>query len=146
MTFPAIETLVPHRGPMLWVDEVIGRGDDRVRTLLTIRPDHVFLTDGRVEALICVEWMAQTVAALVGLRDRDDGEATPRPGYLIAIPEAHFLVPHFSVGDAVEIEVNRIWGDDELASFKCEVQRDHVPCATAQVSVYRKGRVGSTAP
>ncbi len=146
MTFPPIETLVPHRGPMLWLDEVIGCGDNRLRTLLTIRPDHVFVTDGRVEALICVEWMAQTVAALVGLRDRDDGHATPRPGYLIAIPEAHFLVAHFNVGDAVEIEVSRIWGDAELAAFKCEVERNHVQCATAQVSVYRRGRTGRAAP
>jgi len=146
MTFPAIETLIPHRGPMLWLDEVIRRGEDRVRCLLTIRPDHVFVTDGRVEALISIEWMAQTVAALVGLKDRDEGEPAPRPGYLIAIPDAHFLISHFNIGDAVQIEAVRTWGDDELASFKCHVERDDVPCASAQVSVYRKSRVGSTKP
>ncbi len=143
MTFPPIETLLPHRPPMLWLDEVIAREGDRVRCLLTLRADHVFIEAGRAEPLIAIEWMAQAVGALVGMIDRDKDQ-DPRPGYLIAIPDGHFHVPHFSVGDVLEIEAARVWGHDQLASFECKVERGSVLCATAQISVYRKPLPGST--
>ncbi len=144
MSFPEIESLLPHRAPMLWLDKVIARESERVRCMLTIREQHVFVEHGRVESLISVEWMAQAVAALVGLIDRDR-DHHPRPGYLIAIPVGAFHVPHFEVGDVVEIEATRVWGDDQLASFECKVERGQQLCATAQVSVYRKALDGSKA-
>ncbi len=143
MSFPPIETLLQHRAPMLWLDEVIARDGDRIRCLLTIRADHVFVEGLRVENLVALEWMAQAVAALVGMRDREQDQE-PRPGYLIAIPDGKFHVGHFSVGDVLEIEATRVWGDDQLGSFECTVERGSVLCATAQVSVYRTPLHGST--
>jgi predicted hotdog family 3-hydroxylacyl-ACP dehydratase len=142
MSFPEIEMLLPHRAPMLWIDRVIAREGDRVRCSLTLREDHVFVHDGRVEPLVAIEWMAQALGALVGMIDREHDQ-NPRPGYLIAIPDGHFYVTHFSVGDVVEIEAARVWGDDQLASFECKVERGALLCATAQLSVYRKALNGS---
>lgn len=137
MSFPAIEQLLPHAPPMLWVDEVCACEDDLVRCKLTLRPDHVFVEDGVVDPLIAVEWMAQTVGALVGLWDRKQ-DIEPRPGFLIAIPEACFEVERFDVGDTLVISAARVWGDDQLASFECQVERAGVQVARAQLSVYRR--------
>ncbi len=145
MSFLPIEKLLPHRPPMLWIDEVVSRGDDSVCCKLTIRDDHVFVEHGRVEPLIALEWMAQAVAVLVGLRDRDQDQ-TPRPGYLIAIPQGSLDVEDFRVGDELRIDVRRVWGDDALASFECAVTRAGEPCASAQLSVYRSSRAAETAP
>jgi len=145
MTLPPIETLLPHRAPMLWIDEILERDGDRVRCALTPRAEHLFVENGRVEPLIAIEWMAQTVAALVGMRDRDQC-LDPRPGYLIAIPDSRFHVTHFDLGVRLEIEAERVWGDDQLASFECKVMRDDMLCATSQVSVYRKTLTRSEAP
>lgn len=144
-SLPAIETLLPHRAPMLWLDEVIARDGDCVRCALTPRPDHIFVEAGRVEPLIAIEWMAQTVGALVGMRDREQS-LDPRPGYLIAIPDARFHVSHFALGERLEIEAKRVWGDDQLASFECRVTRGELVCATSQVSVYRKALTRSEPP
>jgi predicted hotdog family 3-hydroxylacyl-ACP dehydratase len=137
MSFPAIEELLPHAPPMLWLDEVCGVEDDLVRCKLTVRKDHVFVEDGAVDPLIAVEWMAQAVAALVGLWDCQK-QVRPRPGFLIAIPEARFEVDQFRVGDALIVTAKRVWGDDQLASFECDVERAGVQVARAQLSVYRR--------
>lgn len=137
MTFPAIERLLPHAPPMLWVDEVVGCEQDLVRCKLTLRDDHVFIEEGAADPLIAIEWMAQAVGALVGLWDRQSG-VTPRPGFLIAVPEACFEVERFHVGDTLLITAKRVWGDEQLASFECLVERDGLQVARAQLSVYRR--------
>ena len=137
MTFLPIQDLLPHEPPMLWLDRVLFRDGDKIRCGLEIRSEHVFVEDGSVEPVVSIEWMAQTVGALVGIFDRRK-ELVPRPGYLIAIPEATFDVDTFEVGDQLVIEAKRVWGDDELASFECAVARGGRTVATAQLSVYRR--------
>lgn len=137
MTYPPIQTLLPHAPPMLWVDEVLHHEADLVRCKLTIRSGHVFVDQGRVEPVVAVEWMAQAVGALVGLWDREN-DLTPRPGFLIAIPEARFEVDWFYVGDELILTARRAWGDHQLASFEAEVGLRGQTVASAQLSVYRR--------
>lgn len=136
MSYPPIEQLLPHRAPMLWLDEVSWHQGDSIRCALRIR-DQVFVANGEVEPVVAVEWMAQAVGALVGLYDRKV-QQVPRPGYMIAIPEAEFAVDRFLVGDLLDVHARRSWGDDTLASFEGRVERDGVLCARAQLSVYRR--------
>ena len=145
MKFPPIEELMPHRDPMLWVDEVVAREEEAVHCRLTLRDSHVFVHEGSVEPVVAIEFMAQAIAALVGLRDRQKNENI-RPGYLIAIPEARFEVDTFSVGQTLDLHVKRVWGDDELASFECRVEHQGALAAQAQISVYRRALPGSLAP
>jgi predicted hotdog family 3-hydroxylacyl-ACP dehydratase len=137
VSFPDIEQLLAHRAPMRWVDEVVASEPEGVQCRLTVRADHVFVHGGTVEPIVAVEWMAQAIAALVGLRDRQKNEDV-RPGYLIAVPEATFAVDSFGVGDVLDLFARRVWGDDELASFECRVERAGETAATAQISVYRR--------
>ena len=137
MPYPPIQSLLPHEPPMLWIDEVLSHEGELVVCRLTIRAEHVFVEDGVVEPLIAIEWMAQSVATLVGLWDRSN-DLDPRPGFLIAIPEARFEVDEFRVGDQLTLRARRVWGDDQLASFECEVERLGLVVATAQLSVYRR--------
>lgn len=137
MSFPPIEELLPHRAPMLWVDEVSWHEGDAIQCKLRVRAEHVFVKDGEVEPVVAIEWMAQTVGALVGLYDRRQSLA-PRPGYLIAIPEAEFMVDRFVVGDALDLFARRAWGDETLGSFEARVERAGALAARAQLSVYRR--------
>lgn len=136
MSFPDIRELLPHRPPMLWIDAVIAHDEDEVRCRVTVREDHLFVEDGKVEALVAIEWIAQAVGALAGLRDRHEPVA-PRPGFLIAVPEAELAVEHFAVGDALEVVARRAWGDDALGAFEGEVWRGDALTVRAKLSVYR---------
>jgi predicted hotdog family 3-hydroxylacyl-ACP dehydratase len=126
---------------MLWIDEVVAQQDHDVHCRLTVRESHVFVEAGRVEPVVAIEWMAQTVGALVGLHDRSRAEQ-PRHGYLIAVPEALFFVETFLVGDVLELKARRTWGDATLASFEALVECRGVLAARAQLSVYRRTQDG----
>jgi predicted hotdog family 3-hydroxylacyl-ACP dehydratase len=141
--YPPISELLPHQAPMLWLDEVLFRNGDEIHCALTIA-QQVFVEDDQVEPVVSIEWMAQAVGALVGMWDRSK-DLNPRPGYLIAIPEASFEVEAFQLGERLVIEAKRVWGDDELASFECLVRKDAQPLARAQLSVYRRALPGSHA-
>jgi predicted hotdog family 3-hydroxylacyl-ACP dehydratase len=141
MTLPPLSELLPHRPPMLWLDELLSYDESRARCRVTVRTDHPFFHDDELDVTVCIEWMAQAVATLVGLRDRAEG-SKPREGYLIAIPEATFEIQAFALNETLEIEATRIWGDDRLASFMCRVERDGTPVARAQLSVYRNSKEG----
>ena len=131
-----MSSLVPHEPPMLWIDEVVEHTDSSIVCRTTLRADHVFLDDGRAESLVVVELMAQTVAAFVGLSERVRGEA-PRPGYLVAIPQARFLVPTVSLGQTLELACSRRFGEGRIASFSCVARHGDTPIAEAVIDVFR---------
>ena len=74
--------LLPHRPPMLLIDEIIDWGAQHASAALTIRPDTLFLEGDRVPAHIGIEYMAQTCGAWAGAVARESGLA-PRRGYLL---------------------------------------------------------------
>jgi predicted hotdog family 3-hydroxylacyl-ACP dehydratase len=133
-----VAPLVPHRPPMLWIDEVVEDSDDGIVCRVTLRPEHVFLDAGSAESVVTVELMAQSVAAFVGLTDAKKG-GTPQPGYLVAIPEARFLVPTVAVGQTLDITCVRRFGDDKIASFSCVARHGQVVLAEAIINVVRPG-------
>jgi predicted hotdog family 3-hydroxylacyl-ACP dehydratase len=126
---------------MLWIDEVVAQQADDIHCRLTVRETHVFVEAGLVEPVVAIEWMAQTVGALVGLHDRSRAQQ-PRHGYLIAVPEAQFFVASFLVGDVLELKAHRTWGDATLGSFEAQVERRGQLAARAQLSVYRRPHEG----
>jgi predicted hotdog family 3-hydroxylacyl-ACP dehydratase len=131
-------SFVPHRPPMLWIDDVIAHDDETIVCRVTLRDDHVFLDGGQAESVIIVELMAQSVAAFVGLADHKRG-GVPRPGYLVAIPEARFFVPTVTSGQTIEITCARRFGDDKIASFSCVARHQNVALAEAIINVVRPG-------
>jgi predicted hotdog family 3-hydroxylacyl-ACP dehydratase len=133
-----LTTLVPHQPPMLWIDRIVSVEGEQIVCTVTPRDEHVFVEDGAAETIAAIEWMAQSVAAFVGLEDESKGSG-PRPGYLVAIPEAKFFVPHVRVGETVALTCTRRFGDQQLASFTCVARRGDEVLAEAIINVYRPG-------
>lgn len=61
-----IEDILPQRPPMLMVDALTEFCDDGASTVLTVRPDCIFVEDGRLTPEGIVENVAQTCAARTG--------------------------------------------------------------------------------
>jgi predicted hotdog family 3-hydroxylacyl-ACP dehydratase len=133
---PAITDLVPHRPPMLLLDEVASYDGSCLACNVVLRDDSPFVEEGHVNAPIALEYMAQCIAAYVGIRGQARGEPV-QIGYLIGAREVIFNVDSFSVGDVLRVEVSHAWGDDTLGSFACSVARGDQVVATATLSVYR---------
>ncbi|HEX3694693.1 MAG TPA: hypothetical protein VH374_04820 [Polyangia bacterium] len=136
MTFPPIRDLVPHKPPMLLLDRVVAHDADSVTCEVVIAADSPFVENGRVPAVIGIEYMAQCVATFAGLSAHAGGKP-PRIGFLLGCRELTLAVDAFLVGDALLVEARRAWGDSDLGNFVCRVQRGGETVASGTLNVYQ---------
>jgi len=128
--------LLPHTPPMILVDEVVEYAFPRAVVRLTLRPDSMFVEDGKVPALVALEYMAQAVGIIVGYQSLARGEPI-RIGFLLGTRELSLEVDHFELGDELFAEAEHLFGDRMLGSFRCKVTRRGQTVASAQVNAFR---------
>jgi predicted hotdog family 3-hydroxylacyl-ACP dehydratase len=82
----AIETLIPHRAPMLFIDALIDCTDTTATATAQFGADHFAAAGGALIETALVECVAQTVAAALRQRAKSRGQSgVPPIGMLIAI-------------------------------------------------------------
>ncbi len=133
-TFGSVADYIPHRPPMLLIDEIVDITDARAVCRTTLHADCVFARDGLVHPAAMIELVAQTCAVWAGVTSARAG-STPQVGFLVACREVAFAVDSFSVGDELTIVATKIHGSDQLATFNGIVSRGDEVCVTIQLSV-----------
>ena len=132
---------------MLLIDELISATDSSLEASCIVRNDGLFaLADGRVPALVAVEYMAQTVAAFAGVRATKIGESI-KPGLLLGARNFASSVTHLSPGERLTIVVTLvIESANGLAVFDCEIRgRDvHVSARLTVVTIESLDRLGAS--
>src|SRR5439155_15788432 len=82
----AIETLIPHRAPMRFIDALTDCTDTTARATANFCADHFAVADGAVLETALVECVAQTVAAAQGQRAKNRGHSGgAADGMMIAV-------------------------------------------------------------
>jgi predicted hotdog family 3-hydroxylacyl-ACP dehydratase len=133
--FPPIRELMPHRGKMLLLDEVVDAGPTSVTCRVQIRSSSSFVEAGRVPGLVALEYMAQAVGAFAGLRARERGGPV-RIGYLLGSRDVELSGRDFLVGDDLRVEAQHVFGDEAIGSFDCKVTRRGTVEASGRLNVY----------
>jgi len=128
---------VPHRPPMLLLDRVLSYDGDCVVCETVLGPDSPFAEQGEVPAVVGIEYMAQTIAAGAGLSARDKGDQGGRMGFLLGCRSLSITVDSFQVGDRLTIEARRTWGENQIGSFACKVQRGDEVLVEGALTVYQ---------
>ena len=124
---------LPHRPPMLLIDDIVEITEQRAVCRATIHPDCVFAIDGAVHPAAMIEFVAQACAIYASAVSAGDGP--PRLGLIMACREAAFAVEGFAVGDELTIVASKAFGGNTMASFTGTVSRGDALCATIQLSV-----------
>lgn len=139
MSFPPLAELVPHEPPILLLDRVVSSTEDAVCCEAVLTPACPFVKNGRAEALLSLELMAQTLAVYVGLERRRRGiaEGRPRVGYLVGAQGVLFHVPALEVGRRLLTEARLQWHEGPLARFECRVQGDGRVLAVGVLTAYQ---------
>lgn len=137
---PPVALVVPHRPPMILIDELLELGPKSLSSRVTLTARSQFVEGGRAPAVITLEYMAQTIAAYAGLALRAQGLPT-RKGFIIACREMVLEVDDLAAGDELLVEVIEIWSHDALGHFDCTVSRAGAPISRASLSVYQ-GEIG----
>jgi len=130
-----VTDLIPHTGDMVLLDRIVDYDDMGLTAELAVRGDGLF-GDGRtVPAWVGIEYMAQTVAAYVGMKARQANEPI-RMGFLLGTRRYNSNVAAFKVGATLTIRVEKIMQDDGLGVFDCRIHGEGVE-VTANLNVYQ---------
>jgi predicted hotdog family 3-hydroxylacyl-ACP dehydratase len=134
--YPPVAELVPHRPPMILIDEILDIGEKSLSARVALTERSPFVEEGKLPALVTLEYMAQSVAAFAGAARLAAGKPV-RLGMLIGCREMELEVDALSVGDVLEITVEQVWTDEQLGSFDCLVTRRGEKISRASLSVYQ---------
>jgi len=88
-----VEDLLPHRGRMKLVEEIIEVDEEKATTLSNVSSNWPLFDGKAVNALILIEIVAQTAGICNcwhGIRTQ--GEEFVRKGWLVGIKQSHFFV------------------------------------------------------
>jgi len=143
--FGPVTDYLPHRPPMLLIDDIVEVTDQRAVCRATIHPDCVFAIDGVVHPSALIEFVAQACAIHLGVRSAQGGEP-PRLGLIVACREVSLGVDHLAVGDELTIVAERVVGRTQVAAFIGTVTRGELRCATVELSVVAGELAGSSSP
>ena len=89
--FDAIESLIPHRAPMRFIDALTVCTDTTATATARFSAGHFATVDGAVLETALLECAAQTIAAALGQRAKARGQSgAAANGMLVAV--THFLI------------------------------------------------------
>lgn len=136
--FPAVEDVLPHRGTMRLVDEIVACDDEAVAVLASADPQAWYAdAQGAMPAWLGVELMAQAIAAHVGLiAMRAGGRA--RPGVLLGASRYEAHVCSFAPGVRLRIEAKELLKSEQgHGAYECTISADDRCLAQAVVKVFQ---------
>lgn len=113
---PAVTELVPHQRPVLALERLVAWRREHAQGELTIYADNPLLRDGKVETVMAMEYMAQCVAACLGM-DAYIGGGTVRVGMVIACRQMKISTPHLLLGETYRVSADQVRGTDAISHY-----------------------------
>jgi predicted hotdog family 3-hydroxylacyl-ACP dehydratase len=134
---PPIESVIPHRGPMLWLDRLTHAGPEGVEASVTV-PAQAWYVEPKagIPAWLGIELMAQAIAAHVGMRGSLAGEP-PKPGVLLGCRLYEARVAWFAPGAALRVVARLAYRDDSgFGAYDCAIHGAEGELAAGTLKVY----------
>ena len=133
---------LPHRPPMVWVEEVIEVDHTGGSCGLTVRPGAAYLTDGKIRRSAYIEWMAQAFAFVEAYRNPDSRLET---AFLVGIRDFEVQDAGSRPGAKLRIRVETVKALEGMVLFRgrvCGV--DGRVLASATLKIYARFKQGET--
>lgn len=133
-----VEQLIPHSPPMVLLDRILHYDNMTLIAEITIKIDCVFY-DAAVQgvpAWVGIEYMAQAISALGGLRAIEKNQGI-KIGFLLGTRKMLLQQKVLRAGRCYQVHVKQLfWDNSGLANFDCAIRDGEELCATAKVTVF----------
>ena len=97
-----IEDLIPHRGRMKFVDQIITVDETKAVTVSTVTDKWPLVQDNFVHPFVLIEIVAQTSAVSIGWKKlKEDGSHAGGKGWLVGIKTAEFFVDRIPLNTSI---------------------------------------------
>ncbi len=121
----SIEDILPHRGDMLLIDDILEVDSKHAITASVIKKSCPLMDADGVQALIMVELAAQSAGVCNGLdRIKKQGIDSEKMGWLVGIKRAVFHVEKIPVGSKVITHSKNVHNYDKLREVSAVVYLD----------------------
>ncbi|MEW6670928.1 MAG: hypothetical protein AB1427_04445 [Thermodesulfobacteriota bacterium] len=93
LTVVDIDALVPHRRPLRLIDEILEVDEDSAVSAAVITRQWPMLENDAANPIVLIELVAQTAAAMGGLKEKKKDKGAPaNKGLLVGIKSANFFI------------------------------------------------------
>ncbi|MFT4842312.1 MAG: putative hotdog family 3-hydroxylacyl-ACP dehydratase [Planctomycetota bacterium] len=120
-SFPAITELVPHQTPVLALEKLTSWELGHAHGELTIRDSNPFVQNGKLDTVMSLEYMAQCVAACLGMEAFKEG-GNVRVGMIIACRKMEILQPELVLGETYAVKADCVRGNDSISHYDGEIR------------------------
>ena len=139
----ALENSIPHRGSMALLSRVV-RYDFSQETLtaeVDVKESDLFFDRerGGVPSWVGFEYMAQSIAALGGIKRRTELNEEPRIGFIMGVRDFTSRAAVFAAGRRLQVEVRQIFRDGDVVSFGCSIGENGQELARAVITGIEAG-------
>ena len=101
--FPDIENLLPHRGNMKLIQDIIAIEKDYGITGASVLPNWPLTNNIDVDCLVSVELVAQTAAITIGYHCLEKNKKSNRIGWIVGVSQAQFRQDSIPIGTYVTV-------------------------------------------
>ncbi|WP_354622783.1 hotdog family protein [Psychromonas sp. MME2] len=135
--FADISVLLPHKMPMILIDNVIDVTALTIHCQVTINEFGLFFDKqlNATPAWVGIEFMAQTVAAWSGYHANQQGEPSPI-GFLLGSRRYHSECSEFKLGETLDIYAEQLLENEGMAAFACRIECNSRVLASCQLNAF----------
>jgi predicted hotdog family 3-hydroxylacyl-ACP dehydratase len=133
-----LEDILPHRGIMLLIDEIVEADEIHAVTISTIKLSRPLTDSKGAQSLIMVELAAQTAGVCNGLdRIKEKGVDSSKMGWLVGIKRAEFYVESIPVGTKVVIRSENVHNYDKLREVSANIHMGETLIGDITLQLYQ---------
>ena len=134
----SIEDLLPHRGKMLLITDVLEMDETYAVTTSLITASFPLTDNGGAQPLLMVELAAQAAGVCNGLsRIKDQGEGSSKVGWLVGIKRAHFYTNRLPLGKTVVTRSENSHVYDKLREVSAVLHMDETLVGEVTLQLYQ---------
>jgi len=129
--------MIPHRGSMMLVQEIVEVGGNRCVTVSTALPGWPTCENGSVNPVILVELVAQTAGVNFGWQECHSDRPSGKVGWLVGIKKAEFYLDRIPVGTRIMVAIEESKREESYAVIAGRVRINGEPAAEVELQVFR---------
>ncbi|MDD5722860.1 MAG: hypothetical protein PHY29_03870 [Syntrophales bacterium] len=133
-----IEELIPHRGRMKLIDEVLDIDDDKAVTRARVSDQWPLCRDLFVDPIVLIEVVAQTSAVYISGKTEGGRSATDRRGWMVGVKNADFFCDRIPVDTILRTTVRSLYHIDQYNVIAGEVQAGDDMLCRVEIQVLRE--------
>ena len=133
-----LKDILPHRGKLLLIDDILEADETYAVTTSIIKPSYPLTDTKGAQALIMVEFAAQTAGVCNGLdRIKEKGVDSSKMGWLVGIKRAQFHVESIPMGTKVMTRSENVHNYDKLREVAAVIHMDETVIGEITLQLYQ---------